>query len=256
MAQAIINGLVKNGFPAEKLFATVKTDQKRPKLEEKLGIKTFANNEELIDHCDYVVIGVKPQDIYEVIEPISSTFLESHTVVSMAAGISISQLKSLLPQVKNIVRIMPNTAITIGESVIGFSLSSDDENIRDQIQEMFSGLGVVEEAEEGDAFRALTVGCSSGIGFVYELMTYWQDWLVEHGFSSEQAREMTVQTFSGAVNMASENSETPIENLLKKVVSKKGVTERGLTSMRELEIEGLLRMSFGKAMRRDLELGE
>jgi len=40
------------------------------------------------------------------------------------------------------------------------------------------------------------------------------------------------------------------------VVSKKGITTAGLESMRELDIERALRVSFEKAILRDRELGK
>ena len=86
-------------------------------------------------------------------------------------------------------------------------------------------------------------------------MMYWQEWLEEHGFSSEEARKITVETFLGGALLASQQEETSIEDLQRQVVSKKGVTHAGLESMRELEVERALRYSFEKAVLRDRSLG-
>ena len=87
-------------------------------------------------------------------------------------------------------------------------------------------------------------------------MLYWQEWLEEHGFASHVARKMTVETFLGAALLASENKDAPIDDLLSKVASKKGITQAGLESMRELEIERALRYSFEKAALRNQELAK
>jgi pyrroline-5-carboxylate reductase len=47
-----------------------------------------------------------------------------------------------------------------------------------------------------------------------------------------------------------------LDELQAKVTSKKGITAAGLESMRELEIERLLRYSFEKAALRDRELSQ
>src|SRR5690606_37346582 len=114
--------------------------------------------------------------------PIAPHFQDSQVVISLAAGISIRSIKKLLPNIQQVVRVMPNTAIKIAKGVIGYCLSTAAEPMRETIEEMLSSMGVVVAAEEGDQFEALTVSCSSGTGFVFELMMYWQDWLEERGF--------------------------------------------------------------------------
>ena len=104
-----------------------------------------------------------------------------------------------------------------------------------------------------DQFEALMVSCSSGTGFVFEMMMYWQDWIEEHGFSLEEARLMTIETFVGASLLAAQAREH-VEDLQARVTSKKGVTAAGLQSMRELEIERALRISFEKAAMRNKEM--
>ncbi len=87
-------------------------------------------------------------------------------------------------------------------------------------------------------------------------MLYWQEWIEGYGFDSELAKKMAVQTFLGAALQAEGSNGQSLETLQAKVVSKKGVTMAGLDSMRELDIERALRVSFEKAMLRDRELGK
>ena len=256
MGQSIIGGLIGAGYSPDNLFASTRTEAKSEKLRNQFKIKTFKNNEELVDHCDIVILAVKPQDLYDVVEPIAKSFMDSHLVISLAAGINLITLQKWLPDVRDLVRVMPNTAIKNAQAVIGYTLGSRAGSIQSTVEDLFSPLGVVFHAEEGEAFQALTVSSSSGIGFVFELMQYWQHWIEDYGFSEKEAREMTIQTFLGATEMAAQESNTDLEELQAKVVSKKGVTHAGLTAMRELEIEGLLRMSFEKAVLRDTQLGK
>ena len=151
---------------------------------------------------------------------------------------------------------MPNTPLKIGEGVIGYALDKDSDDTRALIEALFAPISLTVEANEGEPFEALTVGAASGVGFVFELMVYWQEWLEEHNFDPKVARDLTVKTFLGAASLA-ENSETAsLEQLLSNVTSKKGVTAAGLQSMRELELERGLRYSFEKAVMRDRELSK
>ncbi len=255
--QAIIRGLLdsKTLIPAQ-ISASNRSGGKLNRLAESLKIRTYATNEELIESCDVVIIGVKPQDLVQALEPIASTFHSGHTVMSLAAGVSLKELRKLLPEAGALVRVMPNSPIVINKGVIGYCVSAKTSDAGPLVEELFAQLGYVIKVDEGEAFEALTVAASSGVGFVFELMQYWQEWLEEHDFDPDQARNMTIQTFLGASTLASQDVTLPLEELQSKVVSKKGVTAAGLSSMRELEIERALRYSFEKAVLRDRELGQ
>lgn len=255
MGQAMIQAFIESGrVPASKIYATNRSDGKLKKMQEQFGINIVSTNEQLIDACEIVIIAVKPQDLAAMLEPIASTFLPSHIVISLAAGFSLRSLQRLLPEVKAMIRVMPNTPATIRRAVLGYCLGKDSSGYGPMVEDLFSPLGLVVPAPEGELFQSLTVACGSGTGFVFEMMQYWQEWMEEHGFESDIARQMVVQTFLGAAELAVKNKDMPLHDLQDRVVSKKGVTAAGLQSMRELEIERALRYSFEKAVLRDSEI--
>ena len=257
MAQAIIGGLIETEtIESSQIFVSNRAEAKLNRVVEKFNINKCESNEEVVTNCDTIFICVKPQNIYETLEPIASSFDDDKTVASIAAGVEIFQLKKILFTCKNIVRVMPNTPVSIGKGVFGVSAFGKSELLFDYMERLLSPLGRVIKVEEGEPFDALTVSCGSGVGFVYELMLYWQEWLEQYGFDSKDAKDMTVETFLGAAGMVAKNPNTGIEELQKKVTSPGGVTFAGLESMRELELERSLRYSFEKAMMRNKELGK
>lgn len=258
MSQAIIRALLDSGhIKKDQLFATNRSVGKLQKVTEEFGIQGIANNEELLEKCDVVILAMKPQDLIAAIEPISSSFEASHTVISLAAGVSLGQIQKVIYKTKRLVRVMPNTPVRICQGVVGYCMSSQADGLGSLIEGLFAPLGLVVRVDEGEEFEALTVSCSSGIGFVFELMQYWQEWLEEHDFHPEVAKAMTVKTFLGASQLADQSANSvSFQDLQDNVTSKKGVTAAGLHSMRELEIERLLRYSFEKAVLRDRELGQ
>ena len=256
MAQAIINGLIQSGkVEAQQIWVSNRSPGKVYGAQKEWGVGGFSSNEELVDHCDIVILCMKPQDLYAAVEPISC-FHENHVVMSLAAGVSLRSLERLIPSTKKIVRIMTNTPVRIQEAVVGYSLSREAFHLNLLVEELFSPLGFVVKVEEGESFEALTVAASSGVGFILEQMIYWQEWLEEHGFSPKVAKEMTIKTFLGAAKLAESSQEKSINELQDQVVSKKGMTSAGLNSMRELEMSRVLRVSFEKAALRERELGE
>jgi pyrroline-5-carboxylate reductase len=256
MAQAIIKGLIESKVvPAHHIFASNRSPGKLQKVKDLWNLQAMSTNEEVVDASDIVVLAMKPQDLSSAIEAIASSFNPGQIVVSLAAGIELHSLQKKLPQCR-IVRAMPNTPTVIGRGVIGFMMDKKDESLETVIEDLFSPLGYVLRVADEDQLEALTVSCSSGTGFVFELMMYFQDWIEERGFDSMTARKMVVETFLGAAQLAALSADQNLEDLQNRVTSKKGVTSAGLESMREFEIERALRYSFEKAALRNQELAK
>lgn len=257
MGQAVVKGILSSEIvPPSNIYISNRSPGKLNKFKEKYGVNAVTNNEELIDESDVVIIAIKPQDFYEAIEPIANAFTNDQVLISLAAGLNTSNIRRVVSGVGPIVRVMPNTAAKIGESIVGFCTEKEDSPIDEMIELLLSPLGEVIKLEEEEEFRAFTVGSGSGIGFVFELMLYWQDWLEQYGFSKEEAKLITVKTFKGASLLAESEGDMSIQELQNQVTSKKGVTASGLLSMRETEIERSLRISFEKAAMRDAELSK
>ncbi len=257
MSQSIISSILQSKALREnQIFLSNRSEKKLERVVAELGVQPVKSNEELIEKCDIIILAVKPQDLADAIEPIANAFMPGSIVMSLAAGVPLRALKKLVPQVENWVRVMPNTPVAIDKGVIGYCQQSPDAYVASIVESLFSPMGIVERVEEGEMFEALMVATSSGVGFVLELMLYWQEWLEEHNYSPDKARELTVQTFLGASLLASERLNTSLGELQNKVASKKGVTASGLESMRELEIERAIRYSFEKAVLRDRELAK
>lgn len=252
MGQAIVKALIESDtFAPDRVHFSNRSPGKIEKVKKLYGIQAHTTNEELIDTSDIVIIAVKPQDLEEALEPCRNSFRSDQIVISLAAGVDFKFLRRLIPE-GHMTRVMLNTPVFIRKGVVGFF--SENDLYEQAIRDLFKPLGEVIKLEEGDPFEAFTVASSSGTGFILELMSYWQEWVEEHGVSPAEARQIVIQTFLGTAALAESSQET-FEELQNKVTSKKGMTAAGLESMRSLEIEGLLRMSFSKAAQRYKELG-
>lgn len=254
MSQAMIRGLLHSQtLKPSQIFASNRSPGKLLKVKEQFGIQICSSNEELIDQTQVVILGAKPQDLLNAIEPVSQSFQPHHIVVSLAAGIKLYTLKKYVSHARW-ARLMPNTPSLISRGVIGYILDEEEEAVRTVIEDLALPLGLVKAVQDEDQFDALMVACSSGVGFIFEIMEVWSDWLEERGFDGLSAREMTLKTFLGAAELAVQSPGIEFSELQAKVTSKKGVTAAGLDSLRELELERLLRISFEKASLRSQEM--
>jgi pyrroline-5-carboxylate reductase len=257
MGQALITALIEtNTVEADRISAFDAIDGKAKKFSEKHGIQCANSAEEVVESTEIVFLAIKPQDLSDAIEPIAMSFSEKHLVVSLAAGFPLSKLKQILSQAGNVARIMPNTPVKVKKAVIGYALAQPSELDEETLELLLSPMAYLVPTPEGEKLEGLTVACGSGPGFVFEFMKYWQDWLEDYGFKKEEARRMTVDTFLGAAILADSQPSTEINELQERVASKKGVTQAGLDSFRENEMERILRLSFEKAVQRDRELAQ
>lgn len=254
MTQALVKGLIESKtVPAQNILIANRTPGKVLKLHELYGTHSCQSNEELIENSDIVVLATKPQDLLGAIEPLSQFFHETQICISLAAGIRLKVLEKYLPNCR-MARVMPNTPSLIGRGVLGYFTSPKFPELDVLVEDLLTPLGLVQKVDDEEQFEALMIGCSSGTGFVFELMMYWQEWLEEHDFEPEIAKKMVIETFLGTSMLAAQSGETPLADLQAKVASKKGVTGAGLQSMREIEIERALRISFEKAAMRSQEM--
>ena len=118
IGSAIANGLVKSGnyFPADLIV----TKRKEKSLDEfkKRGFNTTTDNNFAVNQSDIIILAVTPQQLNTVMEDIKATIdTKKHIVMSVVSGASIKQIKSHLKKEVPVVRVMPNTAIAIQESM-------------------------------------------------------------------------------------------------------------------------------------------
>lgn len=256
MGQAILGALLNSQtLKPHQVYVHNRTPGKTQKMVARYNVNAVETPEELIEKSDVVILATKPQDLLNLLEPLKNTFTSDKVAISLAAGIQLATLKKYIPEAQ-LVRVMPNTPIFICKAVIGFCTAKPNIVIENLIKKLFSPLGYVVSTEEGEEFSALMVASASGTGFILELMKYWQDWIEENGIEPEIARKIVIETFLGTAQLAGESPDLSFDQQTVKVASKKGVTAAGLSSMRELELEGILRMSFNKALMRDHELAK
>jgi pyrroline-5-carboxylate reductase len=144
-------------------------------------------------------------------------------------GISIAQLKELLPLGVIPFRVMPNTAVALQESMtcIASPDCTDEQNAL--IRELFETLGEVIFMNE-ELMVAATVLGACGIAFALRFIRAAIQGGVEIGFSSDMAQQIAAQTVKGAAELVLQTGHHP-EQEIDKVTTPKGITISGLNEM-------------------------
>ncbi|KOE54903.1 pyrroline-5-carboxylate reductase [Aggregatibacter actinomycetemcomitans serotype b str. I23C] len=98
MAQAIVFGLLKRGYPADKIIVCDPNEEKRDLFAQK-GVRTATDNVAAAMQADVVLLAVKPQMLVAVCAPLSAVDFQAKLVISIAAGSSLARLTALLRRI-------------------------------------------------------------------------------------------------------------------------------------------------------------
>ncbi|MBE6038412.1 MAG: pyrroline-5-carboxylate reductase, partial [Anaerofustis stercorihominis] len=143
MSSSIIRGIVKSGKIApSNIYATDIDEIKLNELHVELDINVSTDNTSVLEGADYVFLCVKPDKIISVCGEIREYIGENTTVISIAAGIPVQTLTNALGPDKNIIRIMPNLPISVGEGMCMICENEKiDPAIMQEVEDILSSMG-------------------------------------------------------------------------------------------------------------------
>jgi pyrroline-5-carboxylate reductase len=104
MGEAIVKALIDRGFKREALLFSEAKKERATYGEKKYGLKCAKKLSELVQKTDYIVLAIKPQDAKEVVHAISPFLTEKKIVISIMAGITISNILSYIGKPIKIMR--------------------------------------------------------------------------------------------------------------------------------------------------------
>lgn len=228
MAQAIVLGLLKQGYPTTKIIVNDPNEEKRAFFA-KLGVQTAENNVETATRAEVILLAVKPQMMAEVCAPLSAVDFSDKLLISIAAGISTSRLQDLIPSAKSIVRVMPNTPALVGEGISGlFSPKNTAETDRTFAQSLLNAVGKTLWVEDENQMHAVTAASGSSPAYFFLMLEAMQQALIEMNMDANTARQLVQQAMLGAAKMVVENPQISLATLRENVTSKGGTTAAAL----------------------------
>lgn len=230
MGLAFANGLVKSDtYKPSQIILTRRSISNLSKQEEE-GYQTTTNNFEAVQQASIVVLAVLPQQIDALLaEILPAIKADTHLVISVITGVSCQAIKAKLGKNVQVVRAMPNTAISIGQSMTCITTDNASKENLNLTEKLFETVGSVVQIHE-DLMSSATALCACGIAFFLRAIRAASQGGVEIGFHAEDALKMAVQTAKGAADLLLLHGSHP-EHEIDKVTSPKGCTIAGLNEM-------------------------
>ena len=184
-----------------------------------------------------VILAVKPQVILDLCHRLDEA-LVGKLVISIAAGVTISQLEQVLPE-SRIIRVMPNLPIScqMGASSIAAGTSATAEDVR-LVSQLFDALGVTGVLSESQLdIEASVVGCAPA--FFALLVDGLTRAGILQGVPAATTRQMLIETMEGTAQILKETQEHP-RAFMDKVTSPGGTTAAALVAMEPSVMQGCL----------------
>lgn len=225
MGSALVKGWLRQGMPAEQLVMTCRNPAQHPAL----GVSLLTSNPDAVREAEVVIVAVKPWQVADVLAEIRPTLAAGALVISVAAGVTVAQLREQVPSSVAVVRAMPNTAVALNEGVI--AIVADEQEAVERARKVLAPLGLVVPTDESkmDALTALA-GC--GIAHALRFLRAAQCAGVQMGLTAAQSAEVFAQVMAGAVAlMRQPGASAEVE--IDRICTPGGLTVRGLNELEQ-----------------------
>ncbi|MCL5801886.1 MAG: pyrroline-5-carboxylate reductase [Gammaproteobacteria bacterium] len=234
MGEALGRGILQSGqvTPANLTFTDIAQERVQT-LATELGVTAAGNNIDAVRDATLVILAVKPQYVVDVCQQIAPALPSGTTVLSIAAGITLTQLAAALDREDlALARAMPNTPCLVNAGAIGLSFAGEaSAKIRDTVRNLLAPTGLVEEVPESQ-MNAVTGLSGSGPAYIALLIEALTDGGVLMGLPRTQAQQLATQTVFGTAKLILETSLHPA--LVKDAVSSPGgTTIAGIAALEE-----------------------
>jgi pyrroline-5-carboxylate reductase len=208
IGQAIANGMTKSGQYLPSQITMTRKDSSMLTHLQNAGYGVTIDNSKAIKSAQLIVVSVGPQDAKNLLNVIKTDLdPKMHILVSTVAGVTIEFIENIIGTGFPIVRIMPNTAISICESMTCLAAKDEHSESMESVKRIFDQLGLTLVVKE-ELIGPATALCGSGLAFFLR----------------------AVQTARGAASLTLESKMHP-ESEIDKVTTPKGITISGLNEM-------------------------
>lgn len=254
MGSAIIGGLKKRSADTECLFFDADSIRSKA-VAAQFDAKPEENIAAVLAKADATIIAVKPQVYPQIAAEIATNYQKGTLLLSIMAGVTLATLCATLPADAKVIRLMPNTAMSVGE---GVCLLSANQNVtaaeKQKIHDLLSLLGLVKELPENKMNSGMAVS-GSGPAFFYTMAEAMMLGGIQTGLTKKDALQLTAQTMLGAAKLLLETGESA-SVLRDQVLSPAGTTIEGVRVLEEGGFRSDVIGAVCAAYRRGEEMGK
>jgi len=194
------------------------------------GFQVGADSASAVKIADVVVLAVQPQQLVELLDEIGGSLDSSrHMLISVVSGVSIAQIQERVGTEIPIVRAMPNTAVSIGDSMTCLAAADGSDAALAKAEALFNAVGRTLAVRE-EMIVPATALCACGVAFFLRAIRAASQGGIEIGFHPAEALLLAAQTAKGAAGLLLGENSHP-ESEIDRVTTPRGCTIAGLNEM-------------------------
>lgn len=197
------------------------------------ALNTTNSNLDCIKDASIILLAVKPWQMESVVSTLKYRIdYSKQVIVSIAASVPFERLHEILEKdgsLPAILRVVPNTAIAIGQSMTFIANSNASKEQETMVVDIFDQLGKTMVIGENQ-FEAATALGSCGTAFAMRYIRAAMEAGIQLGFYPHLSLEIILQTVGGAVALLEESGSHP-EVEIDKVTTPGGITIKGINEM-------------------------
>ena len=230
ISKAIANGLLESGkYDASDLVVTRRNIRALEDMKEK-GVEITTDNAGAVKASSLIILCVQPGQVSGLINEIAAHMDPArHVVASIITAYEVKDLREMFGTDVPIVRVMPNTAIAIRESMTCLATESTQNGVLEKVKQIFDQLGTTLVITE-QLMSAATILGACGIAYFLRYIRAASQGGIQVGFHAEEAQLIAAQTARGAASLLLQKGRHP-EDEIDKVTTPRGCTIAGLNEM-------------------------
>lgn len=254
MGGALVRALVSSGTASAKDILVYDTlPGAMEALKKDLGVQTVVHAQDLPAQSDVLILAVKPQIFHHIapgLKPQSTR--KEKVVISVMAGVTSEAIRGHFPGDWQVVRVMPNLPLSVGEGATAIETDGHSEATLLLVERLFSAAGkaVRVGSHQMDAVTGLS---GSGPAYVFEFLEGLILAGVKAGLTRDASSTLVMETAKGALKLLESGKEGPAQ-WTAKVCSPGGTTIHGVHVLETAGFKGILMAAVEAAVKRSREL--
>ena len=229
LGTSLVKGLVNSGSYKPNQFILTRRSTTKLATYQEQGCQVTASNKEAVASANIIVVAVLPQKIDVVLEELKGSLNSNQLVIPLVSGVKVADIQKIIGEDIPIIRAMPNTAISIRESMTCIANNEQFGAKIPEVKALFELVGETIVINE-EQMTSATALCACGIAFFLRAIRAASQGGNEIDFHANEALKMAAQTAKGAASLLIFNNSHP-EDEIDKVTSPKGCTIAGLNEM-------------------------
>ncbi len=254
MACAIIDAIITAKIlPSDKISVFDPAPEQQEILNKK-GVNVLSSSDEVAELNDILFLAVKPQIIDSVLSSLCGK-LKSKCLVSIAAGVSVEHIKSIIGGATPVIRALPNTPMLTLDGMTVMAEASDvSDDLFSFVLKVFQAAGEVCVLPEEKINEAIPLSSSSP-AFFFRMLKAMAEAGEACGIPYKEAFKLSAVAMRGSAEYALKSSRE-LDELIRQVSSPGGTTVAALSAFDDFGFEDFISEVSKRCINRAYELGK